>query len=127
MRTAAGPLLMLAGLLLPFAAPGQESRAPALLPPATFAERIAAQRLTPAPYDPAAAAVATVAEVQSLPAANQPEVLQLPPSFSLQRDYERAMTTTWEASIDYAPFAFRGEGLFAAAGVWRPRYSPGDE
>ena len=123
-----GWLLMLAGLLPLSIARGEEATAPALLPPATFAARIAAQRLTPAPFDPAADAVATVAEIPSLPATHQPVVLEPPPSFSLQREYERAMTETWQESIDYVPFAFRSEAAFAAtAGAWRPRHSNASE
>ena len=125
MRASAGRnwLLILAALLAVTSARGQEPIPPALLPPATFAVRIAAQRLTPAPFDPAAQVVTTVAEKSSWPEAVQPPV----PAFSLQGEYERSMTTTWEGSVAMVPFAFRQRAPFAAAAVWRPRHSLGDE
>ncbi|HUE71072.1 MAG TPA: hypothetical protein VMP01_09300 [Pirellulaceae bacterium] len=99
-----GWLLVLAGLL-PGSVPAQESSPPALLPPSTFAARIAAQRLVPVPPDLTADADWQPAEI--LPASSEAIARSASPSVSLQPDYEMAMGCVPHRNVGLADFSFR--------------------
>lgn len=102
---ARGWLLVLAGLLSVGSVPAQESSPPALLPPSTFAARIAAQRLIPVPPDLTADADWQPAEIS--PASSEAVAQRAPPSVSLQHAYEWAMRSTPHRKMGLGDFPFR--------------------
>lgn len=101
---ARGWLLVVAGLLSVGTVPAQESSPPALLPPSTFAARIAAQPLVPVPPDLTADANWQPAGIS--PASSETVAHRTPPSVSLQRAYESAMRSTWQRGVCLGDFPF---------------------